>query len=150
MICSIVLALLLGILLTLTRSAAWVMHPIKFIVVWLILAAFQAWIYLVSARTCLSAGADWVARRRRWVSTYELVKVTCHAYPYWGVALCMRDSGWRKLRYRFIDLSSDRLMWDLTYNGILYSAIINNAKTNGTFRRTLPLLSLEPPSGSGT
>jgi len=60
----------------------------------------------------------------------------------------MRDSGGRKLRYRFIDLSSDRMLWDLTYNGILHSVIAGGAETNWMLRRTLALPYPEPAPGA--
>jgi len=40
---------------------------------------------------------------------------------------------------RFVDLSSDRLLWDLAYNGILHSVIAGGAETNWMLRKTLAL-----------
>jgi len=115
---------------------------------WGIIAVSLIVVYLISRNECLSAGAEWVARGKKWVRVYELVKVTCHSYPYYGAGVCMRDSGGRKLRYRFIDLSSDRLLWDLTYNGILHSVVAGGAKTNGMLHRTLALPYLQPGTGA--
>jgi len=60
----------------------------------------------------------------------------------------MRDSEGRKLRYKFVDLSSDRLLWDLTYNGILHSVIAGGAETNGMLRKTLALPYPQPGPGA--
>ncbi len=111
--------------------------------VWAILAGIFVVFYWFFRRDRLSAGADWVARGKKWVRLYELTKVTSHSYPYWGAGVCLCDSGGRKLRCRFVDLSSDRLLWDLTYNGILHSVIAGGAETNWQARKTLALP--EPP-----
>jgi hypothetical protein len=128
-------ALALAGILTLTRGTRWMTHW----AVWVFIGVCLVVVYLISRADCFSAGADWVARGKKWVRVYELVKVTCHSYPYYGAGVCMRDSGGRKLRYRFIDLSSDRMLWDLTYNGILHSVIAGGAETNWMLRKTLAL-----------
>jgi len=115
---------------------------------WGIIAVSLIVVYFISRNDRFSAGADWVARGKKWVRVYELAKVTCHSYPYYGAGVCMRDSGGRKLRYRFIDLSSDRMLWDLTYNGILHSVIAGGAETNWMLRRTLALPYPEPAPGA--
>jgi hypothetical protein len=114
---------------------------------WGILAVSLVVVYFLSRGECFSGGADWAARGKKWVNVYDLVKVTCHSYPYWGAGVCMRDSAGRKLRYRFIDLSSDRLLWDLTYNGILHSVIAGGAETNWMLRKSLALPYPEPDEG---
>jgi len=122
-------------IVTLTRGTRWMTYW----QVWASIAICLLVVYSFARASCFSAGADWVARGKKWVRVYELKKVTCHSYPYYGAGLCMRDSGGRKLRYRFVDLSSDRLLWDLAYNGILHSVIAGGAETNWMLRKTLAL-----------
>lgn len=137
-ISTVVVVLLAATILTLSRGTAWIVNA-KYWGVWAIFAVSLVVVYFISRADRFSAGADWVARGRKWVRVYDLVKVTCHSYPYYGAGVCMRDSGGRKLRYRFIDLSSDRLLWDLTYNGILHSVIAGGAETNWMLRKSLAL-----------
>jgi hypothetical protein len=146
-ISTVVVVLLAATILTLSRGTAWIVNA-KYWGVWAIFAVSLVVVYFISRADRFSAGADWVARGRKWVRVYDLVKVTCHSYPYYGAGVCMRDSGGRKLRYRFIDLSSDRLLWDLTYNGILHSVIAGGAETNWMLRKSLALPYPEPDEGS--
>jgi len=141
---AVIFGLALAGILSLTRGTGWLTHW----VVWVFLAVWLVVIYLISRTERFSAGADWVARGNKWVKVYDLVKVTCHSYPYWGAGVCMRDSSGRKLRYRFSDLSSDRMLWDLTYNGILHSVISGGAETNWMLRKSLALPYPEPGEGS--
>jgi hypothetical protein len=146
-ISTVVVVLLAATILTLSRGTAWIVNA-KYWGVWAIFAVSLVVVYFISRADRFSAGADWVARGRKWVRVYDLVKVTCHSYPYYGAGVCMRDSGGRKLRYRFIDLSSDRLLWDLTYNGILHSVIAGGAETNWMLRKSLALPYPQPDEGS--
>jgi hypothetical protein len=93
-------------------------------------------IYLWFRRGRFSAGADWLAKRGRWVRTYELTNIAYHSYP-WGAGFYFRDAGGRTIRYLLWDLGSDRLIWDLTYNGIAHSVIAGGAKTNKQARAIL-------------
>jgi hypothetical protein len=146
-ISTVVVVLLAATIFTLSRGTAWIVNA-KYWGVWAIFAVSLVVVYFISRADRFSAGADWVARGRKWVRVYDLVKVTCHSYPYYGAGVCMRDSGGRKLRYRFIDLSSDRLLWDLTYNGILHSVIAGGAETNWMLRKSLALPYPERDEGS--
>jgi hypothetical protein len=146
-ISAVMVVLLAAVILTFNRGTGWLVHA-KYWGVWAIFATSLVGVYFLSRSERFSAGADWVARGSKWVKVYDLVKVTCHSYPYWGAGVCMRDSGGRKLRYRFSDLSSDRLLWDLAYNGILHSVIAGGAETNWMLRKSLALPYPEPGEGS--
>jgi hypothetical protein len=135
--------LLVAVLLCFTRGTAWLTDS-RGAPIWALFAAFAVWIYVTSRRESFSAGAEWVAKRGHWVRLYELTTIRCHGYP-WGAGMYLKDSAGRSVRLRFVDLSGDRLMWDLTYNGVLHSVIAGGAKTNGTLRRTLALPEPEPP-----
>jgi len=104
--------------------------------IWPIIILTFAGIYF-SLRAC-GAGIDWLARRKTWVKTYELVKVTCrtnHGDP----ELRLVDSDGRGVEVAISDLQGDRRIWDLTYNGILHSVIAGGAQTNGQLHMMLRL-----------
>ena len=92
------------------------------------LLAFFAIYWSVLTRAC-SWGPGWVASGRRWVKTYELVRVTCHT-RIGGPRVLLRDSDGRKLSIRVEDLQSDEVMWDYFYAAMLYSVIAGGARTN--------------------
>jgi hypothetical protein len=107
-------------------------------VMWPIIAVGLLGVYSSVRVSQCRAGADWLARRRTWVKTYELVKVTCHS----GVGdaeLRFEDTAGRRTEIKISDLQSDRDIWDLTYNGILHSVIAGGARTNGLLHVTLQL-----------
>ena len=130
-------AVVLAVLAVISGGAAW-LTELKDWTTWALFAVFGAIFYLIVRGGRFSAGAEWVAKRDKWVRVYELTKVTSHGY-FNGAGLLLMDSGGRKVKLRFVDLSTDRLLWDLTYNGILHSVIAGGARTNGTLRRTLAL-----------
>lgn len=145
-IAAVMIVLLAAGIASLTRGTAWIMHA-KYWGVWAFLAVALVVVYFFFRGGCYSAGADWVARGKKWVKVYDLVKVTSRSYP-GGPGVYLRDSGGRTLRFKFVDLSSDRMLWDLTYNGILHSVIAGGARTNDMLRRTLALPYPEPDEGS--
>lgn len=134
---------LIIVLFCFSRGTAWITDS-RSVPLWILFGGSVVWIYFLSRRARFSAGAEWVAKRGHWVRLYELTTIRCHGYP-WGAGMFLKDAAGRKVRLRFVDLSGDRLLWDLTYNGILHSVIAGGAKTNGTLRRTLDLPELEPP-----
>jgi hypothetical protein len=137
----------LAVLLTLSRGTAW-LSQLKYWPAWVFVVLCMLAVYFFARRARSSAGADWLARGNKFVRTYELVRVTCHTYHPTGASLYLWDAGGRKLRYKLIDFSiDDRLLWDLTYNGILHSVIAGGAKTNRLARRTLALPSTGPAPG---
>ena len=126
---------LIGALLAITRNIDWV----KLWGVWVVLILGMALMYSILRGDRFSAGAEWMASKGRWVRTYELVEVTAHTSGT-GVYVTLKDSGGREVEYKFTDLGgSDRLLFDLTYNGILHSVIAGGAQTNQLLHRTLKL-----------
>jgi len=106
---------------------------------WVVLAVVMGVMYAILRGDCFSAGAEWMASKGKWVRTYELVEVTAHTSGT-GVYVTLKDSGGREVEYKFTDLGgSDRLLFDLTYNGILHSVIAGGARTNQLLHRTLKL-----------
>jgi hypothetical protein len=77
-----------------------------------------------------AAGVEWLRGRKSWVRTYELVKVKS-LLAIGTPLISMEDSEGRRLSLPLTTLQSDRLLWDLVYNGILHSVIAGNAETNG-------------------
>jgi hypothetical protein len=106
--------------------------------VWpIIILGFTGIYFSLRASQC-RAGVDWLARRKTWVKTYELVTVTCrtnHGDP----QLRLVDSDGRSVEIAISDLQGDRRIWDLVYNGILHSVIAGHAQTNGRLHMMLRL-----------
>jgi hypothetical protein len=132
---AILFGLIIAVLITITRGVEW----IGVWWVWVVVLGGMLLIYKILRADRLGAGSDWVSNGRKWVRIYELTEVNAQASGS-GVFLRMRDSGGRYLELKFITVvGSDRLLWDLTYNGILYSVIAGGAKTNPLLHRTLKL-----------
>jgi hypothetical protein len=135
---------IIGVLMTITRNIDWV----KQWGVWVTILLVMALMYVILRGKGYSAGAEWMANKDKWVRVYELVEVTAHTSGT-GVYVTLKDSGGREVEYKFADLGgSDRLLFDLTYNGILHSVIAGGAKTNPLLHRTLKLP--YPESARGT
>ncbi|MQA07932.1 MAG: hypothetical protein GEU98_05125 [Pseudonocardiaceae bacterium] len=102
---------------------------------WIIILVFS---YLMSdpfGYFCYSAGADWVqAQRTRWgitrkhyITLYDLTEIEAsYGGPTFHLHLRNAERGFSR---SFEELQRDRRIWDLVYNGILYS-VANGAKTN--------------------
>jgi hypothetical protein len=121
--------------LAITRSIDWV----KLWGIWVIILLGMALIYAILRGKKFSAGSEWMANKGKWVRTYELVEATAQTSGT-GVYVTLKDTEGRKVEYKFTDLGgSDRLLFDLTYNGILHSVIAGGAKTNPLLHRTLKL-----------
>ena len=132
------LGLILVAIIGLRNGLGWLVNPHLW-PVWLVVLTFAASIYYSARHQRSSAGAEWLVRGEKWVRTYELVKVTCHSTPNGGY-LRLVDCDGRKMWCKLVDFGlDDRLLGDLTYNGILHSVIAGGAKTNGMARRAIVL-----------
>lgn len=130
-----IIAVFIAVVVTITRGFDWVKLPS----VWIVILVAMLIIYVTMAGEEFSAGSEWMATGKRWVRIYELEEVTAKASGT-GVYVTLRDSGGRRLEYKFTSLAgSDRLILDLTHNGILHSVISGGAVTNGLLHRTLKL-----------
>ncbi len=110
-----VLALMGGVFI-LAHGFDWMrMWPI-----WLVFALAALGVYASTRGTNCAAGADWLASYKVWVKTYDLVKVIYHGHLS-GSELDLQDSEGRRLVINIDELSHDREMWDLVYNGLLHS-----------------------------
>jgi hypothetical protein len=112
-------------------------HWVKYWWAWIGLFAIAFLIGLTQRKGAeCSAGVEWVRGRKTWVRTYDLVKAKLSV----GIGqfyLSMEDSDGRSLSLPVSALQEDRLMWDLVYNGLLYSVIAGGAETNGQLHRYL-------------
>jgi hypothetical protein len=77
LIAVVTLGLLVAGVATLTRGTSWM----TVWGAWAVFVIFLVAVYFFFRGGRYSAGADWVARGKKWVRVYELVKVTCHTYP---------------------------------------------------------------------
>jgi hypothetical protein len=116
---------------------------------WIVLVVVMVVMYSILRGDNFSAGAEWMACKASWVRLYELTEVTAHTSGT-GVYVILKDSAGRVVEYKFTSLGgSDRLLFDLTYNGILHSVVAGGAKTNPLLHRTLNLPYPKPARGVG-
>jgi hypothetical protein len=88
---------------------------------WLIVAVGVVAATLTIGSDRCSAGADWLKYRKSWVRTYELSVITVR-YQQGKPAVRLTDRDKRIIDVTAEMLWSDRLIWDLLYNGIRHSA----------------------------
>ena len=107
---------------------------------WIVIAVAMLGMHLFSKNEgCYSAGAEWFAMKNDWVRIYELVSVIAISSAR-GMSITMKDSAGREIDIELADLgTTDRLIWDLIYNGILHSVIAGDARTNPMLHRQLEL-----------
>lgn len=110
---------------------------------WLLVIWPPFFFYFIGRRTGISAGADWFAVKGGHVDTYQLteVKVTGASG---GLAwdLDLKDKNSNELSINLREIQTNRELWDLVYNGILYSVQHASAKTNSHAIDKLKLRSL--------
>lgn len=110
------------------------------------IVALAARFWMLRPGSCV-VGADWLARGRRWVQLYELTDITYQTF-FGGPRLLLRDSQGRRLRIKIAPLKGDPLAWNLTYNGLLHSAIAGGAQVNRRAHMDLNI-PYSPPASSG-
>lgn len=96
---------------------------------WLFLAVAGLGMYGIFRQVDPAAGADWLKVGRMWVLLYELTDIKVR-HRGMSMHLDLKDSGNRSLQVRVDELQEDRDLWDLVYNGLLHSTVVNGAKTN--------------------
>jgi hypothetical protein len=95
---------------------------------WLICAAAALLIWRANHGSFWAAGADWLRTKTAWVRTYELVTVKGMVVGS-AARLELTDAVGNSMSVIASDLQRHRRLWDLVYNGILYS-IARGATTN--------------------
>lgn len=102
------------------------------------LAVWWMWVFLFVAALGMygifrlvdpAAGADWLKIGRTWVLLYELTDIKVR-HRGASMHLDLKDSGGRSVQVRVDELQEDRDLWDLVYNGLAHSVIVNGATTN--------------------
>lgn len=89
------------------------------------------------------AGADWFARGKPWVNTYDLTSIRV-TIPQNERHLELEDSTGRKLKLQLATAQESQDLWDLVYNGILHSATNGDAEVNALAGASLRLLPPRP------
>lgn len=138
-----------------SRLAAWLTAPVPVVVIlaalvvpsgfhaltywpiWLLLAAYFAFLVYASRSEVLTAGADWMKFRKRWVRTYELTSIRLVPRGANGHELILEDSDGRAVGITPYLLQANRRLWDLVYLGMRYSAA-NGANIDRTARGAFP------------
>jgi hypothetical protein len=105
---------------------------------WLVLGLWLAHGWWFSRHgNWLSAGAVWVQQDENWVNTYELTRIR---FTVSGLnrVLKLTDSSGRNIHGLVIrSVQSNQPMWDLVYNGILYSVASGNCDISDKARAVL-------------
>ncbi|WP_263251669.1 hypothetical protein [Saccharopolyspora rosea] len=112
-------------------------HALSCWPIWLVLAAYLAFLVYASRSEVLTAGADWMKFRRRWVPTYELTSIQLVPRGANGHELILEDSHGRAVGITPYLLQANRRLWDLVYLGMRYSAA-NGATIDRTARGAFP------------
>lgn len=99
--------------------------------VWVVLVLGALGVYSSLRSVDAAVGAEWLKVGRRWVRLYELTEVKAKHRGN-AIHLDMKDRAGRENWIKLDDLQEDRDLWDLVYNGILHSVVLNGAKTNDT------------------
>ena len=113
-------------------------EPLRVWWIWALALGFAVVMYFSVKVESIAAGAEWVMERKTWVRTYELASIKAYTYSN-TLNMHLIDRDGRKLEISIDHLQDDRRIWDLTYNGILHSAVKNGAETNQLARGTLNL-----------
>lgn len=109
---------------------------------WLFLAVAGLGMYGIFRKVDPAVGADWLKVGRTWVPLYELADIKVR-HRGMSMHLDLKDGAHRKVQVRVDELQEDRDMWDLVYNGLLHSVLVNCASTNTAVHSRLKVP--EPP-----
>lgn len=104
---------------------------------WLVMVIAPLFAALTVRGDRCAAGAEWLRHGKTWVRLYELTQITLRRYAY-DMELHLTDRGNRTVEVSTELLQHDRLVWDLTYNGLLHSTV-NGAAVTTAAREALHL-----------
>ncbi|OBJ73202.1 hypothetical protein A5643_00490 [Mycobacterium sp. 1274756.6] len=104
------------------------------------LAAFLAFaLYAAGSREWLVAGVLWLQKDNVWVSLYELTDVSVSAGG-GGQIFTLTDSAGRTVSSVNVrQMQRHQLLWDLVYNGMLYSTVNGQLRPGASARRFFSL-----------
>lgn len=100
--------------------------------VWLVAVLAGVGMYFSTKKSWCAAGADWFIFQKSWVKSYELVEIKTRFFSN-TIYVYLTDADGRKIDAPINIIQSDRLIWDLLYNGIRHS-IAKGAELKGTAR----------------
>lgn len=86
---------------------------------------------LVFSESNFVVGSDWIGSGRRWVDTYDLVKICVSGGADAGRTFWITDSKGRRVNFDADRICSKPKMWNLVYNGMAHS-VANGCKVTGT------------------
>lgn len=105
-------------------------------VLWAFVVAIPVLVYFDMRKDRVLAGAHWVQERNKWVSTYELVEIRSTTSGY-NRASKLVDAHGNKLTLILRNAQENPKLWDLVYNGIVYSVASGNCDISRAARRIL-------------
>jgi hypothetical protein len=122
-------------------------HIFGFWFIWVIAVLAALGVAASTRKDWCAAGADWVMHQKAWVRTYELVEIKTRGISN-TIYVYLTDKDGRKIDASIDILQSDRLVWDLLYNGMRHS-VAKGAALKGTARSALGLHSpTNPPTST--
>lgn len=83
-------------------------------------------------------GAEWLQTPKEWIRLYDLVEVS-GSYRGIDFGFDLVDHDGRHVRLSVMDVQASQRTWDLIYNGILHSVVVNGADVDKTARKMLQL-----------
>ncbi|QGK72092.1 hypothetical protein GIY23_06485 [Allosaccharopolyspora coralli] len=120
-------AILIGVFVGLRQGLdySWLSMPWT----WAAIAVAGLGMYGIFRKVGAAVGADWLKVGKMWVLLYELTDIKVR-HRGMSMHLDLKDSRSRSLQVRVDELQEDRDMWDLVYNGLMHSVLVNGANTN--------------------
>ncbi|GDY33958.1 hypothetical protein [Gandjariella thermophila] len=119
------------------------LHVFSLWFTWLVMGLAAVGIAASTRKDWCAAGADWVMHQGAWVLTYELTEIKTRGISN-TIYVYLTDKDGRKIDASIDILQSDRLVWDLLYNGMRHS-VAKGAALKGTARSAL---GLHPPTST--
>ena len=130
--------LVLGLPTVNSGSFAWMVRP-SWAFFWLLSLGGGWLMYKIFSNAWLAAGAMWLQNGRYWVDVYQLSEIKIKAA---GVnqMLRLKDSVGREIgSLKLADVQRNQALWDLVFNGILYSVAAGGATPSQGTRDILKL-----------
>lgn len=110
---------------------------------WVIILLGALGITASTKKDWCAAGSDWLLHQKAWVRTYELTEIKTRGASN-SIYLMLTDSEGRKIDADLSLLQTDRLVWDLLYNGMRHS-VAKGARLKGTARSAIGLQTIAQP-----
>lgn len=107
-------------------------------VLWACLPAAGAIAWFAYASDWTAAGATWIQHKKSWADSYDLVRIRQGVFGR-STGIRLTDAGGRHVDLTLREVQANPPLWDLVYNGIRHSVVVNGCDIP---RRTCELLDI--------